>query len=238
MAADGVDLVHEDDARRRRLGLLEQVTHTRCAHAHEHLDEVRSRDREERHARLARNGPRQQCLASARRAEQQHTLGDARAEGLELLGVLEELLDLVELLDGLLGPGHVTERDLGRVGGHAFCACLAEAHDLGPTALHLVHQEDPDQDDEDERRKRDQHGPPGGATPRLDVDVRDLRGLDLGDEFVALLGQETGHVLLGDTRFGPDHAVAVLVDRDLVDLVRVQFLDELAVAQLRLVATA
>ena len=40
---------------------------------------------------------------------QQHALRDAGAERLELLGVLEELLDLVQLLDGLVRAGHVTE---------------------------------------------------------------------------------------------------------------------------------
>ena len=33
---------------------------------------------------------------------EQHALGDARAELLELLGVLEELLDLVQFLDRLV----------------------------------------------------------------------------------------------------------------------------------------
>jgi len=42
MAADRVDLVHEDDARRGLLGLLEEVTHARGADADEHLDEVGS----------------------------------------------------------------------------------------------------------------------------------------------------------------------------------------------------
>jgi hypothetical protein len=53
MAADRVDLVHEDDAGRVLLRLLEEVAHARGADADEHLDEVRARDREERHARLA-----------------------------------------------------------------------------------------------------------------------------------------------------------------------------------------
>jgi hypothetical protein len=53
VAADGVDLVHEDDARRRLLRLLEEVAHARGADADEHLDEVGAGDREERHARLA-----------------------------------------------------------------------------------------------------------------------------------------------------------------------------------------
>ena len=68
MAADGVDLVHEDDRRGRRLGLLEQVADAAGADAHEHLDEVRARDREEGHARLAGHRAGQQRLAGARRA--------------------------------------------------------------------------------------------------------------------------------------------------------------------------
>src|SRR6185436_5569704 len=104
MAADGVDLVHEDDARRRLLRLLEQVAHTRRADADEHLDEVGPRDTEERYARLARDGPGEQRLTGAGRPVEENALGDARAERLELLRVLEELLDLLELLDRLVHP--------------------------------------------------------------------------------------------------------------------------------------
>ena len=56
MTADRVDFVDEDDARRVLLGLLEHVAHAAGAHAHEHLDEVRSRNREERHVRFTRDG--------------------------------------------------------------------------------------------------------------------------------------------------------------------------------------
>ena len=151
VAADGVDLVHEDDAGAVLLGLLEQVAHARGAHAHEHLDEVRAGDREERHARLAGDGAGEQGLAGARRPVEQHALGDARAERLELLGVLQELLDLVELLDRLVDPGDVAEGDLGRVHGHPFRARLAEGHDLRPAALHLIDDEQPEQQEDHER---------------------------------------------------------------------------------------
>ena len=118
MAADGVDLVHEDDAGRGLLGLLEEVADARGADADEHLDEVGARDREERHAGLAGDRAREQRLAGARRPVEEHALGDPRAERLELLRVLEELLDLLELLDRLVHAGHVLEADLGRVGRH------------------------------------------------------------------------------------------------------------------------
>ena len=154
VTADGVDLVDEDDAGRVLLGLLEQVAHARGADADEHLDEVRARDAEERHAGLAGDGAREQRLAGAGRAVEQHALGDAGAELLELLRVLEELLDLLELLDRLVDAGHVLERDLGRVDADAPGAALAEAHHLGAAALHLVHDEDPEADDEDEAAGR------------------------------------------------------------------------------------
>src|SRR3546814_18661430 len=56
MAADGVDLVDEDDARRVLLALLEHVAHAAGADADEHLDEVGARDREERPLGLTGDG--------------------------------------------------------------------------------------------------------------------------------------------------------------------------------------
>ena len=112
VAADGVDLVHEDDAGRVLLGLLEQVADARGADADEHLDEVRAGDREERHAGLAGDRAREQRLAGAGRAVEQHALRDPGAERLELLRVLEELLDLLQFLDGFVDARDVAEGDL------------------------------------------------------------------------------------------------------------------------------
>ena len=90
---------------------------------------------------------------------EQHALGDARAERLELLRVLEELLDLLELLDGLVTAGDVLERHLGRVGRHPLGAALPEAHHLRAAALNLVHDEEPEEDQQREV---------AGACPRID----------------------------------------------------------------------
>ncbi len=103
MAADGVDLVDEDDGRRLFLGLLEQVPHPAGTDADEHLDEVGSRDREERHPGLAGHRPGEQGLAGARWAVEQHALGDLGSHGVEAGRIREELLDLAQLLDGLVG---------------------------------------------------------------------------------------------------------------------------------------
>ena len=79
LTAHGVDLVDKDDAGGGGFCLLKQVAHARRAHAHKHLDKVRARDREERHARLAGHGLGQQGLAGARRANQKHAAGDLGA---------------------------------------------------------------------------------------------------------------------------------------------------------------
>ena len=170
VAADRVDLVHEDDARARLLGLLEQVAHPAGADADEHLDEVRARDREEGHPGLAGHRARQEGLAGAGGPEEQDALGDPGAQGLELLGVLEELLDLVQLLDRLVGAGDVAEGDLGGVDGHPLGPALAEAHHLGAAALHAVHQEDPEPDEQDEGGQRRS----GTSTTAMPGDALDL----------------------------------------------------------------
>ena len=158
MAADGIDLVDEDDRGGVGLGLLEEVADTRGADADEHLDEVRAGDGEERDAGLAGHGAGQQGLAGAGRAVEQDALGDLGADGLELGRVLEELLDLPELLDGLLGAGDVGEGGLGQVLAQQLGLGLAEAHDLRAAALHLVHEEEQQHEDEEDREQRDQHG--------------------------------------------------------------------------------
>merc|ERR1719393_692564 len=50
LAADGVDFVDEDDARRVLFGISKERTNARRTDADEHLDELRTRTRNEGHA--------------------------------------------------------------------------------------------------------------------------------------------------------------------------------------------
>jgi len=95
LAADGVDLVHEDDGWRFFLGPVKQVAHTAGAHANEHLHELRAGDAEEGHASLPGDGAGHERLAGAGRADHQHALGNARAKLDELVRLPEELDDLL-----------------------------------------------------------------------------------------------------------------------------------------------
>ena len=127
LAADRVDLVDEDDARRVALGLVEQVADAAGADADEHLDELGAGDAEERHAGLAGDGAGHQRLAGAGRPDEQDAARDARAERVELLRVLEELDDFLELRLGLVDAGDVVERDDRLVAEEHAGAALAEA---------------------------------------------------------------------------------------------------------------
>ena len=101
VTTDGVDFVDEDDAGGVLLALLEEVADAGCADADEHLDEVRAGDGEEGDVGFAGDCAGEEGLAGARRSDEQDALGDAAAEALELLGLAEELDDLLELLPWL-----------------------------------------------------------------------------------------------------------------------------------------
>ena len=79
-AADGVELVDEDDRGRVFARVLEEVAHAAGADADVHLDEVRAGDRVEGGAGLARQRAGDQRLAAARRAVEQDAARDLRAE--------------------------------------------------------------------------------------------------------------------------------------------------------------
>ena len=144
MAANGVDFVDEDDAGSVLLALLEEVAHAACADAHEHLHKVRTGDREERHIGFAGNGTRQQSLAGSRRSYQQHALGNAAAQLLELLRLAQILDDFLQLFLGLVDAGHILKRDLFLLHGEQARAALAEAQRLVAARLHLPQHEEPD----------------------------------------------------------------------------------------------
>src|SRR5699024_714024 len=100
----------------------------------------RAGDRVERRTRLARDRAGEQGLARTGLAIEQHTLGHLGPDGLELGWLLQELLDLPELLDRLVGTRDVGERRLRSVLGDLLGLRLRELHDAASAALQRVHQ--------------------------------------------------------------------------------------------------
>ena len=105
--------------------------------------------------------------------DEQHAARDARAERVELLGVLEELDDFLELRLGLVDAGDVGERDDRLVAEEHPRAALAEAHRLVVGALGLAHHEEDEAADEEQRQQaRQQEADPrvvGRRLPRVDL---------------------------------------------------------------------
>src|SRR5262249_17738279 len=127
-----VDLVDEDDAGRVRLALLEEIANAARADADEHLHEVRPGHREEWPARLTRHGLREKGLGGTRGPDEQGAFGQPSAEASELLGILQELDDLLQLDFGLVSASDVSERDLGCVSRQELGLGLSESE--GPAA--------------------------------------------------------------------------------------------------------
>ncbi len=166
--ADGVDLVDEDDGAPGRLGLGEEIADAGGAHAHEHLDEVGARDREERHVRLAGERARDRRLARAGRTDEQETLRHLAAARLELQGIAQVVHDLVHRAHGVLYTGQVAEagvaaRGLLHVGlEHPRGILLGLVvfrlgAVLGPLAVHEPAREEGTGDGEDDEAEEHEH---------------------------------------------------------------------------------
>src|SRR5262249_29259312 len=138
VAADGVDLVDEDDAGGVSLSLLEEIAHARCTDADEHLDEVRAGEREEGNAGLAGHRLGEERLARSRRTEQERALRNPPTEALEFLRIAEELDDLLELLFRLIRARDILEGHLGaRLERHLGTA-LSKFHRARAARLELA----------------------------------------------------------------------------------------------------
>src|SRR5207302_1189176 len=83
------------------------------SHADEHFHKLAPGDREERDPGLAGDRLRQQRLAASRRSYQEHAPRDLRPQRLELLGVPEELDDLLQLLLRFVDPRDAVEGHAG-----------------------------------------------------------------------------------------------------------------------------
>ena len=126
MATNGVDLVDEDDTGSAPFSLLEEVAHTGCADADEHLHKIGAADAEERHARLSGHGSCYVRLSGTRLTYEEDALRGAPAEALELPRIFKKLDDLLELLFRLISAGHIVECRFAFVFHQELCPALAE----------------------------------------------------------------------------------------------------------------
>ena len=228
--AKRIELVDEDDARRLGFGLLEQVAHACGPDADEHLDELGSAETEEGHLGLARHGARQQRLARARRAHQQHALGNVPAQRRVLLRVLQELDDLPQLVFGLVHARHVGKAHLDVVVGVDLRAAAGKRHHAAFGSAHAPEEETPQRH---QQQQRDDPAEDFGQPAADDLAVvLDLVRFEVLNEFRVLDARRHEGVrplsafASGFLELAADDLIA---DRDLDDLVRAQQGLELAV---------
>ena len=108
-----VDLIDEDDAGRHLGSLLEQVTDTVGAYAHEHIVKVGAGDGEEGNTCLAGYSLGDQGLTGTGGTHQQGTLGQLGTDVGVLAGVVQEVDDLLQAFLGLVLTGNVSEGNAG-----------------------------------------------------------------------------------------------------------------------------
>ena len=127
-AASGhrIYLIYENYAWRILLGVIKKVPDSGCAHAHEHLHEIRSGYGKERNSGLACHGLGQQGLTCTRRALHQHTLGDPGSQIQILAGIFEEIHYLLKFFLFLIQSRH-----LGKIRLHFLCRYLDMASGKG-----------------------------------------------------------------------------------------------------------
>ena len=167
LLTNGVDFINEHDAGGFFLGLFEQVTHLGGTHAHEHLHELRAGDGEEGHVGFTCHGLGQHGFAGARRAYQQNALGHGSADLLILLGIVQIVDDLLQILLGFVLTGNVRKADA--MGGLHIHLCVglaraAEHHGTRTAAclfhqlfVHLVADETEQQDGENKPQQKAEH---------------------------------------------------------------------------------
>src|SRR5207248_2117296 len=165
LATGSVELVDEDDRWRSGTDTGEQVADTGRADADERLDELGTRDGEERHLGLAGDGLGEQRLATSGRTEEKQSLGRSGSQRLVLGRVLEIVDDLTQLDDGFVDTAGVFESDLGCALSDPALAQLAEVGDVTDRAAATTpagskqKSEDGRKDEEREQEGRDQLQP-------------------------------------------------------------------------------
>ena len=152
LTSHSIDLIDKDDRRGLGLGLLKEVAHAAGTDAHEHLDEVGTRNAKERYARFAGNSLGQQRLAGARRAHEQYAARNLGAQLAVTIRIAQEVADLLELLDRLVHAGNVLKLDLGARGLVGLGVGLAKLHVPVVGTHHLAHKVEHDGDQGDRRK--------------------------------------------------------------------------------------
>ena len=144
LTTDRINLVDKDDAWGGFLSLVEQVAHTGCTDADEHLYKVRTGDGIEWDACLSCNCAGKQGLTGSGRTHQQHALRDAGTQSVKLFRVFQKIYDLYQLFLLFIRTGNVGKGHPSAV-LHRFWFGFSEGVHLAASAACLTHHKNPQQ---------------------------------------------------------------------------------------------
>ena len=191
LAANGINFVDENDAGTVFLGALKQVADPGGAHPHEHFHKLGTREGEEGHACLSRNGLSQESFTRSRGTDKQNALGNFRAHGGEALRGFQESDHFLEVLFGFLYSGNVIKFD-ARLGLHCKAGLgLAELHCLARPTRHPIGATG-QENQRSNQQKREQQIPQQTQSRR-----RSLGGMNVKADALVL---ELVHQLRGNPR--------------------------------------
>ena len=128
LAAHRINLIDKDDGGHRLFGFFKKVTHTGSANANIHFHEIGTGNGVERNAGFTGASAGQESFAGTRRADKQNTVGNPCAEGIELVGSLEEFNDFLKFSFFLISTGNI--------GKGCFALAFLLIFDLGTAHIH------------------------------------------------------------------------------------------------------
>jgi hypothetical protein len=152
LSPNGIKFVNKYDTGRMLLSLFEQITHPGCSYSDEHFNKIASADRKERYFGLTGHGTSQERFPCPRRANQEHSFGDASAKIFVLLRVLEEINNLLQLELCFVATGYVFKFDTGIGIGNETGAALPDRKDGSASWIKSTREEGPNRDHENNRQ--------------------------------------------------------------------------------------
>src|SRR5690606_12048156 len=111
LAADCVNFIDENDTRCVFLSVFEQITNSGSPDTDEHLNKIRTTDREERNACFSGNSTSQEGFTGTRRSDKQNTFWNAGADVCESARIFQEINNFYKFLFLFICSSYIAKTD-------------------------------------------------------------------------------------------------------------------------------
>ena len=153
LTADGIDFIDEYDTWCILLSLGKEIAYAGCADADEHFYEIGTGDGEERNARLSCYSSGKKGLACTWRSDEKNALRNLGADSRITSRIFQEIDDFGKFFLRFVLTCDIIKVDMDLAFACHLRSGLAKAHDASAAALCLVHDPEPYDDKDDDRKK-------------------------------------------------------------------------------------